>query len=174
MVGIAVPALVVAGVVAGDWWESNRELDTLLDQMEASQQVIRAANEEMSNEVAGINRAAPTAADDQAYATAQTQAIEVSGELAASRSDAEGLLVLPWHRSTDRARDAYVDYTRSWSAYFDDAATRPLDDWTDDLKALLLSIYNDWKVVEARLPEAVPPLPLHDSSRRVDALLDGK
>ena len=166
LVGVIVAALVVGCAVVADWWETNREVDALLDQMESSQRDIRAANQALADHVTGAD-----AGDTEAYAQAQTRAMEASGEVAASRSQAEGLFVLPWNRSVDQARDAYVDYTRSWSAYFDEAATKSRDEWAADFKQLLLDVVTGWKVMEAQLPEAVPPVPLHDNNGRVHAFL---
>ena len=166
LVGVVVAALVVACAVVADWWETNREGDALLDQMESSQRDIRAANQDLADHMTGAD-----AGDTEAYTQAQTGAMEASGEVAASRSQAEGLFVLPWHRSVDQARDAYVDYTKAWSAYFDDAATKTRAEWAADFKQLLLDVVTGWKVIETQLPEAVPPVPLHDVDGRVDAFL---
>jgi hypothetical protein len=167
-------ATVVVLLVVADWYQRNREMDHLLDQVERSEAAMKTfladrdeAFTQFGNE--GCSQATASTPTCQTALQAlrdglsQTSAEDVVA-IQTAGSDVGHVSVLPWHRSLIAARDAYVGHNEAW--------VKLLDDGASDVSALfdkgsLANISATFITAHSRFNDAVPPIALHRAKARI-------
>lgn len=161
-------SLIVAVLLTLDWWQLNREMDSLLKATTASEQ----AMENGSDALAAVFRTAPRGyMTDEQRSGLRTRIQDAAGEAAADTEDTgaavEEVSALPWHRSLIRARTRYLDHSDAWQAFFAAVATDPakLQD-----RASTARISATFRVAHRAYLDAVPPVALNNARPRVDRI----
>ena len=164
--GIVV-ALAVAGV-AVDWWAQNREMDRILDRIEASEATVNRldpAIEAIFAEYIGRG-ALPPEERATLFARIERVAAESVRRVDAPARAVAGVRVLPWHRDLARARDGYVQHVAFWQAR-SRALARDAEAAYPERSPAIDSTYRE--ALDA-LRRAVPRRPTQDFAARLRAL----
>jgi hypothetical protein len=165
--------VLVAVAFLADWWQANREMDRLLDEVEASEGQVAAAVENLEytirfSTLAGLDpdateevreAARVEAARRLAVASARAaQAVQEAG------TDVQEVGILPWHGSLRDARAAYVEHNAAWVSVFVAGATEParLVD-----PALGEEVRATSSASKGRLEDARPVWARHDAGDRI-------
>ena len=121
------PAVLVVLSVLADRWQTDREVDALLDRAAAGTESVRYADGRV---LGTVRYAAPAmlspSVRPQVRASlrdlVRREAAGQVGDLRAERAAAADVLVLPWHGAQRTARDRWVEYLDARVAYLDGVA----------------------------------------------------
>lgn len=174
---IILGAIVLVVVAVGaDWWQANREMDALLEEVEGSEQQVAAAVENLEytvrfSRLAGLEATAPQEARDAAMvdvsrrlAVACARAAKAMQE---SGAQVQSVRILPWHRSLLDARTAYLERSRAWQDLFVAGAGDP--------SRLVDPVLGDRVTATSttsrtQLDDARPTWARHDATGRIDRI----
>lgn len=148
-----------------DWWQANREMNNLLDAVEASEQ----AMVDGQDAIRPILRSLPQGyVTDEQRISIRTRLQDAAADAAADVEDTgaavEDVRVLPWHRAIARARTRYLDHSDVWRRYYAAIASDPTK-YGD--RATTAEITATFRVARRAFMAAVPNVPLHDAGSRV-------
>jgi hypothetical protein len=172
LVGVLALVLVSAAYSA-DWWQTNREMDQLLGEVEESERQVSAAVDNLEytirfSTLAGLDESASEEIREAARIEANqrlaiacaraARAIQSAGE------DVRAIGILPWHDAMRDARDAYLEHNAAWLAVFVAGATEPAR-LVDPV--LGERVRTTSEASRDRLEEARPTWARHDADSRI-------
>lgn len=168
--------LVVVVAVCADWWQANREMDTLLDEVEDSENQVTVAVENLEytirfSTLAGLDDTASEEAREAARVEVGRQLAVACARAAKAIQDSgkevEDVQILPWHRSLRDARAAYLYRNGAWVSLFVAGATEP-PKLVDPVLGDRVRSTSDSS--RSRLHDAKPPWARHDAGDRIDRI----
>ena len=120
--------LIVGGLVVADWGLRTAEMNTIITRIEASEEAMGQAAEEVDAAFAGHSQADATPAE-RATLDGELRAIAAEGRdaIKAAAAPIAAVPVLPWHGAIERAREAYLIHNLAWQEYLDAAAKDPAE-----------------------------------------------
>jgi hypothetical protein len=164
-----VVVLVGGGItsVGVDWGVRNAEMADLLTSVEASEQAMMTAQEEIAAIASDFQQAPdPTDADREAYSS-QLAAAAGRGRdaIAAAGANVQAVGIAPWHATLLRAQADYIAHNLAWQEHLDRASQDPEEfGQPQDL------INSSFEEAEASMRAALPVPMVDDLQSRVDLI----
>jgi len=157
-------ALLTAGwtLAVGDWVARNAEMASLLESIEGSEAAMVATQEEVT---ALMQQHAQDAEGGELIEKLSDAAGRGRDAIAYEGTRVQGVAVLPWHRSIEQAKQAYLAHNTAWQEHLDRATTNPSEFVTP--QPLVDSTF---AAAEPLLRAAVPLLDPLEFSPRIDVI----
>jgi hypothetical protein len=159
-----VVALASFGLIAGDWFARNIEMQALVIAIENSELTMPQTQDSVSaafDAYGGLDN--PVTADREALVT---ELANVAGYAQLSIADAGDqvaeVLVMPWHTTILDAQGAYLTHNLAWQNYMERAAADPIE-FTEPQA----DVNDTFVAVEPALTGAIPQLALFELVDRV-------
>ncbi|WP_426561372.1 hypothetical protein ACPPVT_14400 [Angustibacter sp. McL0619] len=163
----AIAAAVLLILVAADDLLSNREMDHLLDAVQASEAPMRSANTDIDVAAGRLTPTADAQTRNEALNVVSARCGTAATDVQAAGALVESVGVLPWHRKIRTAKAAYLAHNRVWRDAFaacaDDAPQLAKPSRTAQIAAT-------WRVAQRSFRAALPAVALGQSDRRVQEI----
>lgn len=167
--------VVVALIVVADWYERNREMDSLLDAVETSEAAMEAFQAEQLEILTSATRGdhcADTPMTVECQQAAEALRIDLSDaaadgvvDIQIAGADVRDVRILPWHSALRSARRTYGEHNGTWVRHLDAATSNPAALWD---KATWADINATFLTSHARFQDGLTLLPLFDAPSRID------
>ncbi len=120
--------LIIGGLVVADWGFRTAEMNTIITRIEASEEAMRQASENVDAAFAGHSQADASPAE-RAELDAELREIAAEGRdaIEAAALPIAEVVVLPWHSAIEQAQVAYLIHNLAWQEYLDAAAADPAE-----------------------------------------------
>jgi hypothetical protein len=166
--------LIVAVLVAGDWWQAKREMGHLLDAVTISETAMTTGSDTVGNSVikyfgGGANQYLSQSERDTANREIATQCATAAADVQDTGAQVGEVFVVPWHRSIGEALNAYLAHSKAWQNRFAACADDAPRYWDGSTSA---QIDGTWRIAHRAFTKALPFADGSDRGR-VETLFKG-